>query len=190
MGHILAVDDEKTFCELLARLLRADGHSVDTATSGEQAIALLRQQPYDMALLDIHMEPVSGVEVMAQVREIDPDMVIIILTASGSLESAVEAVRARAFDYIFKSEVPDVIVQRVRDGLGWRDHQACRQAEVDFCDWLNQQIANRGWSMAEFGRRIGYSRNVVSRVLNRRQSATQSFRTRTAQVLGTPPIFS
>ncbi|HBX69715.1 MAG TPA: response regulator, partial [Chloroflexi bacterium] len=90
---ILVVDDEKAARKSLADILRLEGYDVDAAEDGPKALKLLANKNYDLMLLDIRMPGMDGVEVMQRAIEISPDMQIIMLTAHGSMESAIEALR-------------------------------------------------------------------------------------------------
>ena len=118
--RILIVDDEPSIRTVLERILRKQ-YQVDTASSGEAAIEKIHRGHYDLILLDLKMDEVSGLDVLDVARKQDPDIIVIILTAYGTLNSAVEALRLGAFDYIFKPAAPDLLRQRVAAGLQRRD---------------------------------------------------------------------
>ncbi len=116
-ARILVADDEESVRLVLQRVLQRDGYQVDTAADGRQAVALLQKTPYDLLLLDLNMHPVDGLSVLRAAHRQDPNLVVIVLTGHGSLESAVECLRLGAFDYLFKPAVPEEIRQRVAAGL-------------------------------------------------------------------------
>ena len=124
--HILIVDDEANIRFVLERSLKHEGYILETATHGAEALQKLSKHSYDLILLDLRMEPVGGLQVLNTAREQDPNLIVIILTAHSSVESAVEALRLGAFDYLFKPATPDIIRQRVREGLHHR-RQALRR---------------------------------------------------------------
>lgn len=126
---ILIVDDEANIRFVLKHALKHEGYIIDTAAHGAEALNKLAETAYDLLLLDLHMEPVDGLQVLNAVREQDPDLTVIILTAYSSVESAVEALRLGAFDYLFKPTTPDVIRQRVREGLQQRQ-QTLQQRQI------------------------------------------------------------
>ena len=127
--HILIIDDETNIRFVLENALKHEGYLVHTAASGVEALQKLAKAPYDLLLLDLHMEPVEGLTILNTAREQDEEMVVIILTGYSSVESAVEALRLGAFDYLFKPATPETIRQRVRAGLQ-RRQQALRQRQV------------------------------------------------------------
>lgn len=114
---ILVVDDEANIRLMLADTLERDGHSVVTAASGEEALPLLRNHTFDLALLDLKMSGMSGMELLHGLRHQTPDTVVIILTAHASLETAVEALRQGAFDYLFKPCKTIQLRESIRKGL-------------------------------------------------------------------------
>ncbi|MBC8445949.1 MAG: response regulator transcription factor [Chloroflexi bacterium] len=101
-ARILVVDDEPAARAAITRGLELMGYQVDEAASGSQALAKLGLTPYDLMLLDLRMPGMDGVEVMKWVEEAQPGLLVIVLTAYASLESAIEAVRAGAANYLLK----------------------------------------------------------------------------------------
>lgn len=116
-ARILIVDDEPNVRFILERTLKNGGYTLDTAEDGGKAIDMVGRTDYDLILLDLHMKPVSGLQVLAAVHEKKPDTIVIILTAHSSIESAVDALRMGAFDYLFKPALPETVRERVREGL-------------------------------------------------------------------------
>ncbi len=100
--RILIVDDEPSIRRVLAAHLRRDGHQVDAAEDGAQAIELLEAQPYQLLVTDLQMPEVGGLELLAWCREELPELPVIIITAYGTVHSAVEALKLGAHDYITK----------------------------------------------------------------------------------------
>lgn len=101
-ANLLVVDDEKAVRDSLEDILELENYSVDAVGSGEDALEALNEQDYDLLLLDIKMPGISGIEVMRQSRRQAPETKVIILTGHGSLDSAIEALRSGASDYILK----------------------------------------------------------------------------------------
>lgn len=158
--QILIVDDEPNVRFILERCLSQDQYTIDMTAEGATAMKMLVEKPYDLLLLDLHMEPVGGLEVLHFARKQDPDLVAIILTAYSSIESAVEALRLGAFDYLFKPAKPDTIRQRVQEGM---QH---RQQALQFRQVMSQ-IENLRHTLDELAPRIeantsqGYSQRFV-----------------------------
>jgi DNA-binding NtrC family response regulator len=90
---ILIVDDEPIMRESLAGWLERDGHHVDTSASGEDALKKLKGTRYDILLVDIKMEGISGLDVLKHVKESDPDIAVVMITAYGSIATAIEAMK-------------------------------------------------------------------------------------------------
>jgi len=100
--HILVCDDEESQRELLAGFLRNLGYTVTTVGGGKEAIEKNRTTSFELAILDLKMPEIDGIETMKQMKEIDPQIYFIILTGFGTVESAVQAIKLGAFDYLTK----------------------------------------------------------------------------------------
>jgi DNA-binding NtrC family response regulator len=114
--EILIVDDEPIMRESLAGWLERDGHHVDTSASGEEALKKLKKTRYDILLVDIKMEGISGLDVLKQVKESDPDVAVVMITAYGSIATAIEAMKNGAYDYLLKPFDPDelgIIIDKI-----------------------------------------------------------------------------
>jgi DNA-binding response OmpR family regulator len=131
-ARIMVVDDEATARISLAEILRLEGYQVATAASGEEAMSLLdKSEPFDLMVLDIKMPGMSGLEVTELVQEKYPGVVIVLLTAFGALETAIEAIRKGASDYLLKpSSVPEIL-ESVRNGLAKHRQAQKRQHLVN-----------------------------------------------------------
>ncbi len=106
---ILIVDDELIMRESLAGWLERDGHEVSAAASGEEAMEVLKDSRFDILLVDIKMEGMSGLDVLKQVKESDPDVDVVMITAYGSIPTAIEAMKKGAYDYLLKPFDPDAL---------------------------------------------------------------------------------
>ncbi len=127
-ANVMVVDDEAVARISLAEILRLEGYHVATAASGEEALSLLSKSgPFDMMVLDLKMPGMDGIEVTKEVQEESPGTVIILLTAFGTLETAIEAIRQGAHDYLLKPcPIPDIL-ESVRKGLAKRQQEQQRQ---------------------------------------------------------------
>ena len=113
---ILIVDDELIMRESLAGWLERDGHAVQTAASGEEALEKIKATHFDILLVDIKMEGISGLDVLRKVKESDPDAEVVMITAYGSIPSAIEAMKDGAFDYMLKPFDPNelgVLIEKI-----------------------------------------------------------------------------
>ncbi|HEA66369.1 MAG TPA: sigma-54-dependent Fis family transcriptional regulator [Desulfobacterales bacterium] len=106
---ILIVDDELIMRESLAGWLERDGHVVETAASGEEALQKLKDSRFEILLVDIKMEGMSGLDVLTKVQESDPDVAVVMITAYGSISTAIEAMKNGAVDYLLKPFDPNAL---------------------------------------------------------------------------------
>ena len=115
LASILVVDDEPIMQEILGDFLREEGYSIDIAGSGEEGIELAQKSSYDCAIVDLMMPGIDGIETMQKLRDIDASVPVIMVTAFASVESAVEAMKRGAFEYItkpFKNDEVLVVLQK------------------------------------------------------------------------------
>ena len=116
-GHILIVDDEASLRQTLARILQRAEYEVTTTANGNEALKLLSQHAFDLVYLDIRMPDISGLEVLKMIHARYPELPVILFTAQPDLNSAVEAVRSGAIDYLLKPLKPQTIIERTRSIL-------------------------------------------------------------------------
>lgn len=118
---ILIVDDEQSVRSSLYKWFVEDGYRVDTAADAKEALKKLEEQSWDIILLDIKMPGMSGLELQERIRDIDPTIVIIMITAYASVDTAVQALKAGAFDYITKPFDPDDLEHLIRNATEKRN---------------------------------------------------------------------
>jgi DNA-binding NtrC family response regulator len=109
------IDDEPIIHEVLGELLTSEGYAVESSSRGEEALTKFGSQPFDLILLDLLMPGMDGIEVLSRIKKRDPQAVVIIITAYASVESAIEAMKNGAFDYIqkpFKHDELSLTIQR------------------------------------------------------------------------------
>ncbi|MBW1887810.1 MAG: sigma-54-dependent Fis family transcriptional regulator, partial [Deltaproteobacteria bacterium] len=123
MGNtkILIVDDELIMRKSLADWLERDGYQVETAVSGEEALERCKDIRFDILLVDIKMEGMSGLDVLKQIKESDPDVEVVMITAYGSISTAIEAMKNGAYDYLLKPFDPNELVVLIEKII---EHQA------------------------------------------------------------------
>ncbi len=136
-SRVMVVDDESAMRATLDEILSGEGFEVITAAGGEAALATLRQEPIDLMLLDLRMPGMDGLTVIEQGQRISPDTIVVMLTAHGTLDSAISAMRQGAFDYLLKPCAPAEIVAAVRRGLA---HRAQRARQRDLVTLMQQAI--------------------------------------------------
>ncbi len=124
-GHVLIIDDEPTLRHTLARILQGVNLQVTTAANGADALALVRQQSFDLVYLDLRMPDLNGLEVLKQIHALAPETPVVLFTAQPDLHSALEAMRQGATDYLLKPLQPEDIVQRTQKILEkqWRERR-------------------------------------------------------------------
>jgi two-component system alkaline phosphatase synthesis response regulator PhoP len=116
-AHILVVDDEAAIQYAISKSLQKLGYVVDSASTGEDALAFLKSQEYDVILTDIRMPGISGVDLLAKVRESHPDTSVIMMTGYADFDTAVESLRLGATDYLRKPSSNKDIRESVEKGI-------------------------------------------------------------------------
>src|SRR5260221_4565256 len=119
-ASILVVDDERAIQDSLAWCLRTDGHEVQTAEDGEEAMAIMASQHFDVVISDIIMPGVSGLDLLRRSRALHPRTLVVLITAYATLETAAEALRDGASDYVLKPFKFDDLRSRVPRLLEYR----------------------------------------------------------------------
>jgi DNA-binding NtrC family response regulator len=115
--HVLTVDDEAVVCESIRRVLTEEGYHVSTATSVRDGLAIIRREPVDLLLLDIRMPDMDGIEFLRETRATSPETEVIMVTGFATIQTAVEAVKLGATDYLQKPVSPDKLVVAVARAL-------------------------------------------------------------------------
>lgn len=141
MRRILIVDDEQKMRHILQIMLEQRGYSIDQAASAEEALRLLETYQYSMVITDLKMPGMDGMALIREIKKIDPDYPVIVLTAYGSIESAVEAMRAGAIDYITKPFEEEKILLTVERSARFselvQERRIRREELADFFDFQN-----------------------------------------------------
>jgi two-component system nitrogen regulation response regulator GlnG len=116
LTRILVADDEESMRWVLSKALKRKGFSVDLAIDGRQALSMIQDSSYDLAILDIKMPGINGLDLLDKIREQKKDLLVVIMTAEASMKNAVEAMKRGAYDYItkpFDLDVIDAIIEKV-----------------------------------------------------------------------------
>jgi DNA-binding response OmpR family regulator len=143
-ARILIVDDEWATRHTLASLLKHTGYRIEEAASGREALERIRRQHFDLVILDLKMPEMDGTEVLRAARPLAPDTVFIILTAYGTLDSAVIAIRHGAFDYLLKPSSMPEIVRVVEAGLAQRRQKLAREDPVALLERALEELKSHG----------------------------------------------
>src|SRR5881409_3076229 len=114
---ILVVDDEKPQRDILQEILTTAGYDVTSASSGEAALKFAKERSFDLALTDLKMTGMDGIELLQHLLGQDSSIIVILLTAHGSIDSAKEALRRGAFDYLQKPYDRDTLLETIRRAL-------------------------------------------------------------------------
>lgn len=136
-GHILVIDDDEAILQSCRTILEDQGHEVEVAPGSEAGLTLLRRRAFDLALVDLRMPGMDGLELLAQAAALDPDLVLIIFTAYGTIDSAVEAVKNGAFNYLTKpytaSQLSAAVAKALEHGHLLRENVLLRRELKQCC---------------------------------------------------------
>jgi DNA-binding NtrC family response regulator len=132
-SKVLLVDDEEAYVTILAKRLMKRGFAVRVALNGTQGIQAVRNEDFDVAVLDLKMEDIDGLEVLKVFKRMLPQMNVIMLTGHGSEQAARDAVQLGAFDYLTKPCELDELVAKIRAAFGQRKEgeSIARDSEAD-----------------------------------------------------------
>ncbi len=111
--HILVADDDQNICESLSWLLKSEGHSVRVCGSGEEAVALCRQEPFELVFLDVMMPGMGGLAALSQIMSEQPQVKVVMISGQADLSMAVQATRAGAYDFLEKPLHPEKVILEV-----------------------------------------------------------------------------
>ena len=172
--NILVVDDEPVIRVGLTRTLEGLAFVVDTANNGHTAIEMLQQKEYDLIITDLKMPGMSGFEVLGAVKSLQPDVPVIMITGFATVETAVEAMKSGAVDYIVKPFTPDQILEKVNRALSQRSVSAediIIKKEIE-CHHGFDQFIGESREMQKVYRRIIQVASTDSTVLITGESGT------------------
>jgi DNA-binding response OmpR family regulator len=154
-GNILVVDDEPVERQALAEILRLEGYYVASVANGEAAIDHIRSNSVDVMILDLRMPGMNGLDVVKVVNRIAPDIEIVLLTAHGSMETAIDALRNRVHDYLLKPATPSQILDSLERGLARRKSVTQERKRIlSTLDESRAVIALDDGIVIDFGRRV------------------------------------
>ncbi len=139
-GRILVVDDEPGVLMTIQAILKMEGYEVQGATNGHDALGSLHEQPFDLVLTDLRLGDDDGLEILAELRQLAPDTVAIVLTGYASLESAIQAMRQGAYDYLVKPTDVEELKLTVARALERQRLQRELAERVQELELANQQI--------------------------------------------------
>ncbi|MGQ9801474.1 MAG: sigma-54-dependent transcriptional regulator [Candidatus Saccharicenans sp.] len=132
------IDDEPIIHDVLGQILEAEGYSVEISASGEEALKKFEEQKFDLILLDLLMPGMDGLEVLKQIKKIDPEALVIIITAYASVESALAAIKMGAYDYIQKPFKNDELLMTIRRAL---EHHQLQEENIRLRSELKKKFS-------------------------------------------------
>jgi len=139
--RVLLVDDEVSFLEALAERLRMRGLEVVCAKSGREALAEVENQVFDAVVLDLAMPGLDGIETLRRLRQLQPELQVMILSGRATVQTAVEATRLGATDIFEKPTEVDTLVQRIRSA---RAARLAREAQTTQ-QHIDEIMRSKGW---------------------------------------------
>jgi DNA-binding NtrC family response regulator len=176
LASILIVDDDPQLRQSFDKLMSQEGHSVKTAASGEAGLTAVRSHPFDLVIMDVQLPGMNGLEAFSAMREIEPRLPVIIMTAFGTTETAIEATKMGAFDYVLKPfDIPEILTlieQAIEAGRFMRS-----RVEMDIVPETDamgamEAIIGRSRPMQEIYKAIGRVAPTDATVLIRGESGT------------------
>lgn len=169
-ASVLVVDDDALFRSRLARAFEARGFDVRAAADGEAAVQLAREESPELAVVDLRMPGSSGLDVVRELKAIDPATNVVVLTGYGSIATAIEAVRLGATHYLTKpADVDDLLAAFARAGRPPGDvapieHEVPSLARAEW-EHINRVLADCGGSISRAARLLGLHRRSLQRKL-------------------------
>jgi len=167
----LIVDDDPTFTRVLSRALTRRGYTVSVARNVEDAIARARQQPPQLASVDLKMEGPSGLELIEALKAISPEVRILILTGYASIATAVEAIKLGAVNYLPKPADADQILAALsQEGANPEQPISADPMSVDRLEWehIQKVLTEHDGNISATARALGMHRRTLQRKLQKR----------------------
>lgn len=160
-SNILVVDDEPVARQSLTDILKLEGFLVMSVSNGQAAVEHIRTHAVDLMIVDLKMPGMDGLEVIQVVNQTSPETEIILLTAHGSIETAVQALRLRIHDYLLKPASPAQILDSVKKGLGRRTKLRAGNAAVTGSESAQDVFTLKDGTVVDLSRRQIKFRNKV-----------------------------
>jgi two-component system nitrogen regulation response regulator GlnG len=158
LNRILVADDEESMRWVLSKALKRKGFSVDLAKDGDEALGMIQTTPYDLAILDIKMPGLSGLELLDRAREVKSELLVVIMTAEASMKNAVEAMKRGAYDYItkpFDLDVIDAIIEKIDKAREMTSQVSLLKEELKDRYQLEKTIIGNSPAMRDIYKTIG-----------------------------------
>ncbi|MBX2812159.1 MAG: sigma-54 dependent transcriptional regulator [Myxococcales bacterium] len=142
MAKVIIIDDNSTIREGASVVIRREGHDVWSADNGAEGVRLTKEHAVDMVFTDLKMDGLDGIGVLKAIREYDPEVAVVIITAFGTIDNAVDAIKLGAFDYVQKPFSPDTLRHKLLRGLEWRQSHH-RRARLEGTQEVLSQTRDR-----------------------------------------------
>jgi DNA-binding NtrC family response regulator len=185
MQKILVVDDEQNMCKVLKLVLEKDGYAVETTTSGRAALEIIRSQPIHLLISDLKMPDLGGMDLLKGIRELEKKIPVIIISAYGNIQTAVDAMKLGAVDFITKPfnkdlirhKVRQILPEPVREGgskLGMRSTAASKRSRIVYRSEAMKEIMATVDKIASVPRPVlllgesGSGKELVAKEIHRR----------------------
>ena len=168
---ILLVDDDEVFRGRMARALRDRGHEVRTAANADEALALASSESPEYAVVDLKMPGRGGLQLVAELKALDPSTEVLVLTGYGSIATATEAVRRGAVDYVSKPIDADELLTALSRAAGSASPlpETASTPTLARADWehIQRVLADCAGNVSEAARRLGLHRKSLQRKLHK-----------------------
>jgi len=170
MNKILVVDDQKTVCYSIQRLLQSEGYDVLTASNGTDALSIINHKKPDLVIMDVRMPEMDGLEVLGKIKESHPDVQVIMMTAFSTTEKAIQAMKLGAYDYLTKPFDNNGLLIRVNGAIKARDlmKEVVTLDEIE--DYEGERIVGKSPAMLNIYKQIGKVAPTDATVLIRGES--------------------
>ena len=184
--RVLVIDDDEDICLFLQEFLEREGHKVTAVTRPQDALPEIKEGRHQIVLLDVRMPEMDGVQLLREIRAIDSDICVIIMTAYPSVESAVDTMKADAFDYIRKPFEPEELRGVVQRAI--REKGLMVDAEERVNQLLGAKIRllrkERGLTLKQLANKTSLSVSLISQIELGKSAASVSTLRKLAAALG------
>jgi len=192
--RILVVDDDQDSCSLIEAILKKDGYKVTTLTDGRQTEAVLREHDIHLAIVDLKMPEISGLDVLEMIRHHDTDCAVIMMTGYATLDSAVSALRGGVVDYLRKPVREDELLGAVRRALTAKGLALMPEEELhrNIGATIRDLRKKRTLTLKQLAKRTGLSVSLLSQIERAESSAsvTSLYKIAHALKIRLPELFS
>ena len=170
----LVVDDDQDSCDLIEKILKKDGHRVTTMTDGRKVEEELRKQEIHLAIVDLKMPEISGLDVLQIIRQHDSDCAVIMMTGYATLDSAVSALRGGVVDYLRKPVREDELLGAVRRALAAKGLSLLPEEELhrNIGASIRDLRKKRALTLKQLAKRTGLSVSLLSQIERAESSAS------------------